>query len=422
MRHWPRTLREIARTRVHERCLNRGANDARPGALCDAVERRTELVVPVSDEEPRPLSEGCRVAQLLRRPLPGGRSRHRQVDDAPGLGIVQVQAIVEGCRNDRTVAPDDELHDDPSAEGGASAEGALVARAHATERGPDDALDLEWLDASEVVVDGLAALKCRLRRHEHPDRHGARRRRSPRRGLPRTRRPAARRWPAAGTPLSHAHERALHERRSLSAHPVPDCQHLDDLAGDPVVDVVARSPHEDAAHPAQIVVVGGPAERWRVGDQRHCFFELPQEQVRCGATVCPPPPVNRSRVLGCARVKSDVHSRRLLRAQASKDLGTRYELSAIGACEASLQLLALLGGQVPRLVLHRLKLDLSPFGQVGRLVHDEPAVPYPSAYRHHGRRIAPVGSLTGPARFVQQAATRQRRVQPTACSRGCLQS
>jgi hypothetical protein len=92
------------------------------------------------------------------------------VDDAPGLGIAQVQAIVEGCRNDRTVAPDDELHDDPSAEGGASAEGALVARAHATERGPDDALDLEWLDASEVVVDGLAALKCRLRRHEHPDR------------------------------------------------------------------------------------------------------------------------------------------------------------------------------------------------------------------------------------------------------------
>ena len=91
---------------------------------------------------------------------------------------------------------------------------------------------------------------------------------------------------------------ASHERGSLSARPVPDCEHLEDFAGDPVVDVVARAPHEDVAHARKVVVVGGRAERWRVCDQPHCFFELSQEQVRCGATVCLPPPVNRSRVLG----------------------------------------------------------------------------------------------------------------------------
>ena len=57
------------------------------GALGDAVEHRTELVVAVADEEPRPLPEGRRVAQLLRSPLPGGRARHRHVDDAPGVHV-----------------------------------------------------------------------------------------------------------------------------------------------------------------------------------------------------------------------------------------------------------------------------------------------------------------------------------------------
>ena len=43
---------------VHERCLNRSAHDANPNALGDTVEHRTELVVPVPDEELRPLPEG----------------------------------------------------------------------------------------------------------------------------------------------------------------------------------------------------------------------------------------------------------------------------------------------------------------------------------------------------------------------------
>ena len=36
---------------------------------------------PTSDEKLRPLPEGRRIAQLLRGPLPGGRARHRNVDD-----------------------------------------------------------------------------------------------------------------------------------------------------------------------------------------------------------------------------------------------------------------------------------------------------------------------------------------------------
>ncbi len=61
---------------AHERRLNRSAHDARPGALGDTVEHRTELVVAVSDEKPRPLPEGRRVAQQLGGPLSGGSARH----------------------------------------------------------------------------------------------------------------------------------------------------------------------------------------------------------------------------------------------------------------------------------------------------------------------------------------------------------
>ena len=72
---------------VHERSLNRSAHDASAGALGDTVEYRTELVIPVSDENLRPVAEGRRIAQLLRGPLLGGRSRHRQVDDASGVHV-----------------------------------------------------------------------------------------------------------------------------------------------------------------------------------------------------------------------------------------------------------------------------------------------------------------------------------------------
>jgi hypothetical protein len=60
---------------VHERRLNRRAHDACPGALGDTVEHGTEFIVAVAEEEPRPLPEGRRVAQLLRGPLPGGIQR-----------------------------------------------------------------------------------------------------------------------------------------------------------------------------------------------------------------------------------------------------------------------------------------------------------------------------------------------------------
>ena len=47
--------------RVHERRPHRGAQDASSGALGNAVEGRTELVVPIADDELRTLPEGGRV-------------------------------------------------------------------------------------------------------------------------------------------------------------------------------------------------------------------------------------------------------------------------------------------------------------------------------------------------------------------------
>ena len=68
--------------RIHQRRLHRRAQDANPGALGQAIEVGTELVVAVADEDLRASPEGRRVAQLLRGPLLGGRARHRNVDDA----------------------------------------------------------------------------------------------------------------------------------------------------------------------------------------------------------------------------------------------------------------------------------------------------------------------------------------------------
>jgi hypothetical protein len=127
--------------------------------------------------------------------------------------------------------------------------------------------------------------------------------------------------------------------------------------------MVARSPHEHAKHAGKVVAVaiGGPTEPRRARDPCHYLFELLQEQVRRGQAVRLPPAVNRGHVLGYARVKSDLHGARSLRAQASEDFGSGYELSAVGAREASFQLLALLGSEVPRFLGHRLELDFSPF-------------------------------------------------------------
>jgi hypothetical protein len=73
--------------RVHQRRLHRGAPDANPGAVGNAIEDRTELIIVIADDELRSLPEGRRVAQLLRGPLLGGRARHRNVDDALGVHV-----------------------------------------------------------------------------------------------------------------------------------------------------------------------------------------------------------------------------------------------------------------------------------------------------------------------------------------------
>jgi hypothetical protein len=62
------TSQESFAHRVHQRCLDRGAQKARTCALGDAVELRTELVIAVAEDELRPLSEGRRVAQLITPP------------------------------------------------------------------------------------------------------------------------------------------------------------------------------------------------------------------------------------------------------------------------------------------------------------------------------------------------------------------
>jgi hypothetical protein len=66
----PHASEESLAHRVHERRLDRGAQKANAGASGDAIERRTELVVAVADDEVRSLSERRRVAQLLRGPRP----------------------------------------------------------------------------------------------------------------------------------------------------------------------------------------------------------------------------------------------------------------------------------------------------------------------------------------------------------------
>ena len=75
--------------RVHERRPHRGAQDASTGALGNAVECRTEIVIPVADDDLRSLPERRRVAQLLRGPRVGGRARHRKVRDALGVYVDQ---------------------------------------------------------------------------------------------------------------------------------------------------------------------------------------------------------------------------------------------------------------------------------------------------------------------------------------------
>jgi len=56
-------------------------------ALGDAIEDRTELVVAIPDDELRALLERRRIAQLLRRPRLRRSTRHRNVDDAPGVHV-----------------------------------------------------------------------------------------------------------------------------------------------------------------------------------------------------------------------------------------------------------------------------------------------------------------------------------------------
>jgi hypothetical protein len=68
---------------------------------------------------------------------------------------------------------------------------------------------------------------------------------------------------------------------------MPDRQYLQDLAGDSVVDVIARSTHEHATHARKVVVVrvGRAPKRWRTRNKRHNLLELLPEQVWGGATV-----------------------------------------------------------------------------------------------------------------------------------------
>jgi hypothetical protein len=54
--------------RINQGSLNRGAQDANPGASGDSVEDGSELVIAITGDEFQPLPEGRRVAQLLRSP------------------------------------------------------------------------------------------------------------------------------------------------------------------------------------------------------------------------------------------------------------------------------------------------------------------------------------------------------------------
>jgi len=73
--------------RIHQGSLNRGAQDANPGACGDAVEDGPELIVAIADDELRPLPEGRRVAQLLRGPRLRRRARHGNVHDTLGVHV-----------------------------------------------------------------------------------------------------------------------------------------------------------------------------------------------------------------------------------------------------------------------------------------------------------------------------------------------
>src|SRR5580658_1062198 len=68
--------------RVHERRLHRGAQDVNAGAIGDAIEDRTELVVTIANDELRPLPERRRIAELPRRPRLRRSARHPDMDDA----------------------------------------------------------------------------------------------------------------------------------------------------------------------------------------------------------------------------------------------------------------------------------------------------------------------------------------------------
>ena len=68
--------------RIHQRSLHRGAQDANPGALGDAIEDRTELVVAIADNELRPLPKRRCIVQLLRRPHLRRRACDGNVDHA----------------------------------------------------------------------------------------------------------------------------------------------------------------------------------------------------------------------------------------------------------------------------------------------------------------------------------------------------
>jgi hypothetical protein len=76
------TSQESFAHRVHQRRLDRGAQKARTGALGNAVELRTELVIAVADDELRPRSERRRVAQLLRGPPLRRSARYPDVHDS----------------------------------------------------------------------------------------------------------------------------------------------------------------------------------------------------------------------------------------------------------------------------------------------------------------------------------------------------
>ncbi len=170
---------------------------------------------------------------------------------------------------------------------------------------------------------------------------------------------------------------------------MPDREHLERVAEDPIVKVVARSFHESSTHVAQLVVGRREGTKCRRSHKRAQYLvELLLEKGGRRQAVRLPPRVDARDVIDSARMKDDPHEIRSARAQTSKHVRGRDAFRRIAAREPCFKLRSLFGGQLPRFVVDRSELDFRSIRKVGGLVDDEPAISHVRADRQHVRSLA----------------------------------